>query len=301
MDFLANIFGYLLNFIYQIVNNYGIAMIIFTIILKLIMLPISIKQQKTLKKSAKMQVKVKEIQEKYSNDQVRQSQELMDLYKRENMSPFSGCLSSIIQLIIVLSMFYLVSRPLTYMKHIDTDLLNQYTQEVAASTEGALRYPEIAIIKAMSDKDENIRINMDFFGLDLSDIPTQNYKDLKVYIIPLLYVLTSFISIRLTTNLNKKKQEEKNNKEELIKENIDKTKENNKEKLPVKVEEKQEDKETDTMEEMQRQMNFMMPVMAVSIALIAPLGLALYWLVSNLLMIIERLIINKFFKDEEEE
>ena len=301
MDFLANIFGYLLNFIYQIVNNYGIAMIIFTIILKLIMLPISIKQQKTLKKSAKMQVKVKEIQEKYSNDQVRQSQELMDLYKRENMSPFSGCLSSIIQLIIVLSMFYLVSRPLTYMKHIDTDLLNQYTQEVAASTEGALRYPEIAIIKAMSDKDENIRINMDFFGLDLSDIPTQNYKDLKVYIIPLLYVFTSFISIRLTTNLNKKKQEEKNNKEELIKENIDKTKENNEEKLPVKVEEKQEDKETDTMEEMQRQMNFMMPVMAVSIALIAPLGLALYWLVSNLLMIIERLIINKFFKDEEEE
>ena len=301
MDFLANIFGYLLNFIYQIVNNYGIAMIIFTIILKLIMLPISIKQQKTLKKSAKMQVKVKEIQEKYSNDQVRQSQELMDLYKRENMSPFSGCLSSIIQLIIVLSMFYLVSRPLTYMKHIDTDLLNQYTQEVAAATEGALRYPEIAIIKAMSDKDENIRINMDFFGLDLSDIPTQNYKDLKVYIIPLLYVFTSFISIRLTTNLNKKKQEEKNNKEELIKENIDKTKENNKEKLPVKVEEKQEDKEIDTMEEMQRQMNFMMPVMAVSIALIAPLGLALYWLVSNLLMIIERLIINKFFKDEEEE
>ena len=301
MDFLANIFGYLLNFIYQIVNNYGIAMIIFTIILKLIMLPISIKQQKTLKKSAKMQVKVKEIQEKYSNDQVRQSQELMDLYKRENMSPFSGCLSSIIQLIIVLSMFYLVSRPLTYMKHIDTDLLNQYTQEVAASTEGALRYPEIAIIKAMSDKDENIRINMDFFGLDLSDIPTQNYKDLKVYIIPLLYVFTSFISIRLTTNLNKKKQEEKNNKEELIKENIDKTKETNKEELPVKVEEKQEDKEIDTMEEMQRQMNFMMPVMAVSIALIAPLGLALYWLVSNLLMIIERLIINKFFKDEEEE
>ena len=301
MDFLANIFGYLLNFIYQIVNNYGIAMIIFTIILKLIMLPISIKQQKTLKKSAKMQVKVKEIQEKYSNDQVRQSQELMDLYKRENMSPFSGCLSSIIQLIIVLSMFYLVSRPLTYMKHIDTDLLNQYTQEVAASTEGALRYPEIAIIKAMSDKDENIRINMHFFGLDLSHISTQNYKDLKVYIIPLLYVFTSFISIRLTTNLNKKKQEEKNNKEELIKENIDKTKENNKEKLPVKVEEKQEDKEIDTMEEMQRQMNFMMPVMAVSIALIAPLGLALYWLVSNLLMIIERLIINKFFKDEEEE
>ena len=298
-DFFANIFGYLLNFIYQIVNNYGVAMIIFTIILKLVMLPISIKQQKTLKKSAKMQVKVKEIQEKYSNDQVRQSQELMDLYKRENMSPFSGCLSSIIQFVIVLSVFYLISRPLTYMKHIDAELLNKYAQTVTESTEGALRYPEIAIIKAMSDKDENVNINMDFFGLDLSDIPTQNYQDWKVYIIPLLYVFTSFISIRLTTKLNKKKEKEETIKEESVKD-VDKTKENSKEKLPVKVEEKQEDKEIDTMEEMQKQMNIMMPFMAVSIALIAPLGLALYWLVSNLLMIAERLIINKFFKDEEE-
>jgi len=92
-NFFANIFGYLLNSIYSLVNNYGIAIIIFTVILKLVMLPISIKQQKTMKKSAKLQIKVKEIQEKYSNDQVRQSQEMMDLYKKENMSPFSGCLS----------------------------------------------------------------------------------------------------------------------------------------------------------------------------------------------------------------
>ena len=52
---------------------------------------------------------------------------------------------------------------------------------------------------------------------------------------------------------------------------------------------------------MNKQMNFMMPLMAVSIALIAPLGLALYWLVSNMLMICERLVINNFVKDEEEE
>ena len=88
-SFFASLFGYILNAIYGVVNNYGIAIIIFTVILKTVMLPISIKQQKTMKKSAKIQVKAKEIQEKYSNDQVRQSQELMDLYKKENMSPFS--------------------------------------------------------------------------------------------------------------------------------------------------------------------------------------------------------------------
>lgn len=87
--FFANIFGYVLNFIYGIVNNYGVAIILFTILLKLIMLPISIKQQKTMKKSAKIQGQVKEIQDKYKNDPTRMNQEVMDLYKKENMSPFS--------------------------------------------------------------------------------------------------------------------------------------------------------------------------------------------------------------------
>ena len=294
-DFFANIFGYLLNFIYGIVNNYGIAIIIFTIILKLVMLPISIKQQKTLKKSAKMQVKVKELQDKYSNDQVRQSQELMDLYKKENMSPFSGCLSSILQIILVLSMFFLVSKPLTHMRHIDKELLNSYTTQISEKSDGQVRYPEIAIIKEMSEEDENVRLNMDFLSLDLSDIPSQDYKNWKVYIIPALYVITSVISTKITTSMNKKAKEEQDS-EKIVKSN-EKPKEENK---ALKIQEEKEDKEIDTMEEMNKQMTLMMPIMAVSIALIAPLGLALYWLVSNILMIGERLIINKFFKDEEE-
>jgi len=109
----AKLFGFVLNFIYGIVNNYGVAIIIFTVILKLILLPMSIKQQKTMKKSAKIQGKVKEIQEKYSNDPTRMNQEVMELYKKEKMSPFSGCLTTIFQFVVVLSMFYLVSRPLT--------------------------------------------------------------------------------------------------------------------------------------------------------------------------------------------
>lgn len=282
-NFFANIFGYLLNAIYGFVNNYGIAIIIFTIILKLIMLPISIKQQKTMKKSAKLQIKVKEIQEKYSNDQVRQSQEMMDLYKKENMSPFSGCLSSIIQFIIILSVFYLVSKPLTYMKHVDPTLLDNYATEIAESSQDAMRYREISIIKEKGSTDERVNLNMDFLGLDLSDVPTQNYKDWRVYVIPGLYVITSIFSTSLTMNATKKSKEEKEVKEEKIEQG-----------------DKPQEKEADAMEEMNKQMKFMMPFMTVSIALIAPLGLALYWFVSNLLMICERLVINKVVKDEEE-
>lgn len=275
-NFFANLFGYMLNAIYNVVNNYGVAIIIFTIIIKLLMLPISIKQQKTLKKNAKMQVKIKEIQEKYSNDQVRQSQEMMDLYKKEKMNPFSGCLSSIVQFILILSVFYLVSRPLTYMKHIDVGLLDSYEAELTEQT-GKSAYREISIIKEYGQIDEKVNLNMNFLGLDLSDVPSQNYTNWKVYVIPALYVLTSILSTRLTMSLNKKSKEEKVAKDETT-----------------------ADKEQDAMEEMNRQMNFMMPLMAVSIAIIAPLGLALYWLVSNILMIGERLVINNFVKDEEE-
>ena len=74
-EFFANIFGYVLNFIYQFVNNYGLAMILFTLVIKLIMLPLSIKQQKTMKKSLKLQEKMKVIQFKYKNDQEKLNQE----------------------------------------------------------------------------------------------------------------------------------------------------------------------------------------------------------------------------------
>lgn len=294
MNFFANLFGYLLNYIYNLVNNYGLAIILFTIILKIIMLPVSIKQQKTLKKTTKIQAEAKIIQDKYSNDQLRQSQELIDLYKRENMSPFSGCLSSIIQFVIILSMFFLVSRPLTYMKHIDPELLNKYTQQLVEESNGQIRYTEIAIIKNMSDKDENVKINMNFLGLDLSDVPTQNYKDWKVFVIPVLYVITSIATTKITTSMNKKAKEESEKKHNVVpKEQIE---ENDSQKdLVVK---KEEHKEDDAMEEMNKQMALMMPIMSVSIALIAPLGLALYWLASNLLNICERLIINKYFKEE---
>lgn len=280
-DFFANLFGYVLNIIYSLVNNYGVAIIIFTILLKLIMLPISLKQQKTMKKTAKMQVKVKEIQDKYSSDPTRMNQELVDLYKNENMSPFSGCLSSIVQFVIILSIFFLVSKPLTYMKHIDSETISKYVKEVSEETGEVLRYEEIAIIKEKSDEDPNVDLNMNFLGLDLSDVPSQNYTDIKVFIIPVLYVITSIASTKITTSLNKKTEDRK------ITEEVH--------------EEAKKEKEDDAMDEMNRQMNLMMPIMSVSIALIAPLGLALYWLVSNLLSIVERLIINKVSKEEGEE
>ena len=286
---LANIFGYVLNFIYGLVNNYGIAIIIFTILLRLILLPMNVKQQKNMKKSARIQEKMKELQDKYSNDSVRLSQEVQNLYKEEKMSPFSGCLSSILQLIIIISMFMLVANPLTYMKHLPEEQIDGYEEQLEQMGVSTTNYIEIAIIKNLSDTEEDVNINMNFLGLDLSDIPSQNYSNFKVFIIPILYVMTSIISMKLSSQTISKKDK---------KDKTDEIKATKEEEKLVKVDDKND--ELEAMEAMNKNMKYMMPIMATMVALIAPLGLALYWFVSNVVMILERIIASKLVKEKEE-
>lgn len=298
MGFISELFGYVLNALYNLISNYGIAIIIFSVLLRLILIPITIKQQKTMKKSNEMQQEMKDIQAKYKNNPEKLNQETIELYKREGLSPFSGCFTAILQLIIILSVFWLVSQPLTYMKKVqNSEIYKEYKTAVEEGTSKS-SYKEIAIINKATEDYQNIinelqnenvenreelenkkaqleelRINMEFLGLDLSKVPTQSLNDWKVYVIPVLYVITSFISIRITT-----KTQTANSKNE----NGEKS------------------QELESMEQMNKSMSYMMPIMSISIAVIAPLGLALYWLVSNILMIIERLVINKFMSAKEE-
>lgn len=271
-NFIANVFGYLLNFLYNLLNNYGLAIIIFSILVKIILLPLTIKQQKTMEKTTKMQDEMKALQFKYKNDPEKLNKEMMDMYKRENMSPFSGCLSSIVQLILILAVFYLVRSPLTYMKKVDVNIINDYANQLETKT----NYPEVQIIKEFGSENEEVYVNMEFFGLDLSSVPSSNLTDFRTLIIPFLYVISSVVSTKLTMNMQKNK-------------NVTEKEKDNKEESPEEM-----------MQNTSKTMSYMMPVMAFSISLVAPLGLALYWLMSNVLMIIERICINKFMSKKEE-
>ena len=297
-QFFANIFGYLLSFMYGIINNYGLAIILFTIVIKILFIPFSVKQQRTMKKSTKMQEKMKVIQFKYKNNPEKMNQEIMELYKTEKMSPFSGCLTAIIQIILLFSIFYLVRSPLTYMQKIPTENMNQYVSQLQESGKSvSTAYPEIDIIreyeflKEQNPDDEYIdraNLQMNFLGLDLSKVPQQNLTDITVYIIPVLYILSSFISIKLSTSMQQKNQ--KKAKDGVILEQT-----TGKELVP-----EEEKNEMDAIMQTNKMMSWFMPLMSLSVAIIAPLGLALYWLTNNILMILERLILNKVIKDEEE-
>ena len=291
-QFFANIFGYVLNFMNNFVGNYGLAIILFTVLIKIIMLPLSIKQQRTMKKSAKLQEQIKVLQFKYKNDPEKLNREMMDLYKKENMSPFSGCLSTIVQFILLISIFYMVRCPLTYMERIDKTQIDTYVQQLKDNGMSINQaYSEIDIIRELDylkekfPDDQNldkINLNMNFCGLDLSKIPQQNLGDWTVYIIPILYIISTFISMRITTSMQKKNKE---------KDGVIDITENKDEK------EEEKNEMEDAMEQSNKMMSWMMPIMSVSISLVAPLGLALYWLVNNVLMIGERLVLDKIIKD----
>ena len=184
-------------------------------------------------------------------------------------------------------------------------------QQYDLSTNSA--YPEIEVlreinnIKGLKDKEipeenkenktntaeindqelDSLNINMDFFGLNLAQVPTKS-SDWKVYIIPFLYVVMSIISMKITMATNptrpKKKEIENENETALVR------------KDQVKVEE-----EFDPVAQMNKNMTYMFPIMYLAVALIAPLGLALYWLMNSVLIIIERLILNNVLKEEEEQ
>lgn len=121
MSAIMTVLGWILTFLYDIVNNYGIAIIVFTLLVKLILFPIEIKQRRSMAKTQKIQPLLNEVQKKYANDKEKLNQETMKLYQKYGISPMSGCLPMLIQLPIIFSLFYVVRKPLIYMVGVDFD------------------------------------------------------------------------------------------------------------------------------------------------------------------------------------
>lgn len=98
LNFFGSILGYLLWALYSIFRNYGVAIILFTLILKLLLFPFSVKQQKSMASQSKLAAKQRELQKKYANNKQKYNEELMKLYEKEGVNPSSGCLVSMLPL-----------------------------------------------------------------------------------------------------------------------------------------------------------------------------------------------------------
>ena len=186
--------GYIIKVLYDITLNYGIAIILFTIVVKLLTLPLTIKQQKSLLETQKLQPIVEKLQKKYSKDPEKLNMEVAKLYKEKNVNPFSGCLLLLIQFPIIFAMFYVIQQPITYMfRGQNIELPSAY----AGNTYGQVYY----IANERPDM-----LNMNFLGLDLGQVPNHNMSNPILWIIPILAGVTTFLSSKITAAQQKKNQ-----------------------------------------------------------------------------------------------
>lgn len=129
MAIFAKVFGYLLGLIFGVVQSYGIAIVIFTLLTKLLLMPFTIKQLQSSKKMAEIQPKMKAIQEKYKDNKEKQNQMMLDLYKEHSYNPLSGCLPLLIQFPIIIGLFTALREPGTYVFASNPELYELATQQ----------------------------------------------------------------------------------------------------------------------------------------------------------------------------
>ena len=125
LNFFGSLLGYILWFFYIIVRNYGVAIILFTVVVKCLLFPFSIKQQKSMAAQSKMAAKQKELQARYGNDKMKYNEELQKLYEKEGISPMGGCLTTLLPFPIMLGLYYSVVFPLRNVLHLPSESVDQ--------------------------------------------------------------------------------------------------------------------------------------------------------------------------------
>lgn len=280
MDFIKVPIGYLLGWIYQFTENfggYGAALIVFTLVIKLILLPLTLKQQKSMTKMQKIQPKLAKLQEKYKNDQQLLSQETMKLYKKYGVSPAGGCLPLLIQLPILFALYRVIYKPLTYMLHMGTDEIARLSEKFAISLKSTMA--EIQIAGATDPK----LINFDFLGLNLADKPELSYAAWATLIIPVLAAVTTYLSSKITQWMNKKPGDAERKNEEIKSQRI------------LSPEQKTSNTNANSAESMTKSMTVVMPLFTLWITYTLPMAMGLYWIASNLFSILQTVLLNGYY------
>ena len=273
MTFISEIFGYPLGWImwacFQVLKNYGVSLIVFTLIVKLLLVPLSIKQQKATIKMQLLKPKQEEIQKKYAKDQQKQQQAMMELYKQEGYSPLSGCLPLLIQFPILFGLINVIYNPLTHILRIAKNVIGEagdILNTLGISANGYMQ--QNGIISAIQDPattgsfsslgEDIVRkiqnFDMNFLGMNLGAIPGYTFP---LIIIPILSGLTSLGATLYTQKFSSAGDGQQ------------------------------------AGGGMMKGMIYLMPVLSFFFAVKLPLGVGLYWIFSNVFSFVQTVIINK--------
>ena len=293
-------FAWLVRLFYNLTNSYGVALILFTLVIKLIMLPFQMKSKKSMMRMSRVSGQMQELQKRYAKNQAKLQEEMQKLYEEEGVNPMSGCLWSLIPFPILIALYSIIRQPITHFMMLSKDVLQTVVQSAAdagvnltnivmmdkATGTPALKdglyqlasYGQINLVKAvqemgLSTPEGWFDMNYNFLGLDLTATPWEYVKSftftwavIGVILIPILAGLSQFVFSKLT----------------------------------MKTQPQADAAGGASM----KSMMYMMPLMSVYIAFIMPAALGVYWIAQSVFSLIQEAILNKTFSaklSEEEE
>ena len=266
-------FAWVMRLFYELTGSYGWTLILFTLVVKLILLPFQLKGKKSMVRMGRLSNKQAELQKKYANNQQKYQEELQKLYTEAGVNPMGGCLWSFLPLAILLPLYSIVRLPLQYFLRLGTDVIEQIrtlAESVGYVASGSAAYEQINLAKFVTDHWESFQgkfdglmpLNFQFLGLDLSAAPTSAFQDfhfewalIGLILIPLLSGFLGWLQTRITMTSNGQT----------------------------------------TSQPGMKGMNIFMPLFNVYICFTLPASLGIYWIGSSVFSIIQEATLGRYY------
>ena len=288
MGIILTPFAWLLMLFYDFSQNYGIALILFALVIKLVLFPFNLKGKKSMIQMNLLSSKMQQLQKQYGKDRERYNLEIQKLYEKEKVNPMSGCLWSFIPIIFLMVLYGIIREPLTYLMNVPADMINTVAEITGVANSGT--YPQIAMLKAIADPAmmEQVKaalgdagaglfsMNVEFLGINLANIPQLNFwsaegglvwGNIGLFLLPLVSVGTSLLSMYVSMKTNQMNRGGEQN-EQMAKTN--------------------------------RTMMIFMPIMSLWIGFTVPAGLSIYWIAQYIFSIFQELICGRLLKKDYE-
>ena len=305
-DLITVPFGWLLGFLYDLTSNYGVAMILFAILVQAVMLPINAKSKKSMMKMSRLQPRIQEIQRKYANDQQKQNEAIQQLQREEGASMgMGGCLWSFVPLLILIPLFTVIREPLTYILGESAEMTAQIIETIKSLAPAELfgneYYDQVTAAGLIPQYAAELQaaipgisaetlegINFDFLGIHLGSIPQFNifaeswawdWAHIGLFLIPVLSAGSQVLQMWISQKSN------------------DSVITNEKGVQDTEAAKNSQTAQTNKM------MMWMMPIMSLWIGFTVSAGLSVYWFVGGVFRMITDPIMTKHYRkiyDEED-
>lgn len=281
MSIFGTPLGWIMKFLYWFIPNYGLALVVFTVLVRLAVFPLNIKQQKMTAKMSLFQPKLQKLQKQYGKNKEKYQEEMMKLYQQEGYNPMSSCLPMLLQMVVLFGIIDVVYKPLKHILSVSSDTINAAAKILTEAGVKKSSYMELPIINAIQNGkvgdiaidpalfndifsadvlDRIKHFDLNFLGISLGQNPSWTWP---IMLLPLISGATSLIVSFISIHYQKKNA---------------------------------------TTEQsgmgMMKGMMYIMPIFSTWIAFTLPSGVGLYWIVSNLFSMAQTVILNKVYSPE---